>query len=49
MEIIDKIIKQTTEPKYKNVLWLNPETGELKMFGNNGWKTISGDSNGRSD
>ena len=42
MKIIDKIVKQTTEPKQKNVLWLNPKTGELKIFGNNGWETVGG-------
>lgn len=36
MKIIDKIVKQTTTPRDRNVLWLNPETNDIKFFGNNG-------------
>lgn len=40
MKIIDKIISQTGEPVMSNVMWHNPETGELKMFGSSGWKSV---------
>jgi hypothetical protein len=34
------------------VAWHNPETGELKMFGNKGWEVVGGkpgDDSGDSD
>lgn len=42
MKITDKIITSTIEPQQKNVLWHNPETGELKIFGNKGWEVVGG-------
>lgn len=40
MEIIDKIVKQTTEPKQKNVLWLNPKIKQMSIYSSNGWIKI---------
>lgn len=40
MKIIDKIVTSKTAPKNTNVLWHNPETGELKLFGNTGWEVV---------
>ena len=40
MKIIDKIVTQVTQPQQTNVLWHNPETGELKIFGNKGWEVV---------
>ena len=42
MKIIDKIVTSVTQPQQTNVLWHNPETGELKMFGNKGWEVVGG-------
>lgn len=42
MKITDKIITSTIEPQQKNVMWHNPETGELKMFGKDGWGVAGG-------
>ena len=42
MKIIDKIVTQVTQPQQTNVLWHNPETGELKIFGNKGWEVVGG-------
>lgn len=42
MKITDKIITSTIEPQQTNVLWHNPETGELKIFGNKGWEVVGG-------
>lgn len=42
MKITDKIVTSITQPQQTNVLWHNPETGELKMFGNNGWEVAGG-------
>lgn len=44
MKITDKIITSTIEPQQKNVMWHNPETGELKMFGKDGWQVVCGNS-----
>lgn len=42
MKIIEKIVTSVTQPQQTNVLWHNPETGELKMFGNKGWEVVGG-------
>jgi hypothetical protein len=42
MKITEKIVTSVTQPQYTNVLWHNPETGELKMFGNKGWEVVGG-------
>lgn len=42
MKITDKIVTSVTQPQHTNVLWHNPETGELKIFGNSGWEVIGG-------
>lgn len=42
MKITDKIVTSITQPQQTNVLWHNPETGELKMFGNKGWEVVGG-------
>lgn len=42
MKITDKIVTSVTQPQQTNVLWHNPETGELKMFGNKGWAVVGG-------
>lgn len=42
MKIINKIVTSQTAPKTTNVLWHNPETGELKIFGNTGWELAGG-------
>lgn len=44
MKIIDKIVASNTQPQVKNVAWHNSETGELKMFGSNGWEIVGGSS-----
>ena len=44
MKITDKIVTSITQPQQTNVLWHNPETGELKMFGNKGWEDVGGQS-----
>lgn len=41
-KIIDKIITSVHEPNNTKVVWHNPETGELKIFGNNGWEVVGG-------
>lgn len=42
MKITDKIVTLVTQPQQTNVLWHNPETGELKMFGKKGWEVVGG-------
>lgn len=42
MKITEKIVTSVTQPQQTNVLWHNPETGELKMFGNKGWEVVGG-------
>ena len=42
MKITEKIVTSVTQPQQTNVLWHNPETGELKMFGNKGWGVVGG-------
>lgn len=42
MKITEKIVTSITQPQQTNVLWHNPETGELKMFGNKGWEVVGG-------
>lgn len=46
MKITDKIVTSVTQPQQTNVLWHNPETGELKMFGNKGWEVVGGNPGG---
>lgn len=46
MKITDKIVTSVTQPQQTNVLWHNPETGELKMFGNKGWEVVGGSATG---
>lgn len=40
MEIIDKIVKSVSEPKQKNVLWLNPTTKNRLIYTSKGWIKI---------
>lgn len=42
MKITEKIVTSVTQPQHTNVLWHNPETGELKMFGDSGWEVVGG-------
>lgn len=42
MKITDKIVTSVTPPKQTNVLWHNPETGKLKIFGSKGWEGVGG-------
>lgn len=42
MKITDKIVTSVTQPQQTNVMWHNPETGELKIFGNKGWEITGG-------
>lgn len=42
MKITEKIVTSITQPQQTNVLWHNPESGELKMFGNKGWEVVGG-------
>lgn len=44
MIITDKIVTSVTPPKHNNVMWHNPETGELKIFGSKGWEVAGGGS-----
>jgi hypothetical protein len=46
MKITEKIVTSVTQPQQTNVLWHNPETGELKIFGNNGWEVVGGNPGG---
>lgn len=41
-KVIDKIITSVHEPDNTKVVWHNPETGQLKIFGNNGWEVVGG-------
>lgn len=40
MKITDKIVTSKIQPQQTNVVWHNPETGELKMFGEKGWEVV---------
>lgn len=42
MKITEKIVTSVTPPQQINVAWHNPETGELKIFGNKGWEVVGG-------
>lgn len=42
MKITDKIVTSKIQPTQTNVVWHNPETGELKIFGNTGWELAGG-------
>ena len=44
MKITEKIVTSVTQPQQTNVLWHNPETGKLKIFGNTGWEVVGGGS-----
>lgn len=46
MKITDKIVTSVTQPQQTNVMWHNPETGELKIFGNKGWEVVGGNPGG---
>lgn len=48
MKITEKIVTSVTQPQQTNVLWHNPETGELKMFGNKGWEVVGEGGSGVS-
>lgn len=43
-KVIDKIITSVYEPDNTKVVWHNPETRSLKIFGNNGWELAGGGS-----
>jgi hypothetical protein len=47
MKITDKIVTSKIAPKQLNVVWHNPDTGELKMF-NDGWKLVGGSASNSS-
>lgn len=40
MKTTDKIVTSVTAPQSTNVMWHNPETGKLKIFGNMGWEDV---------
>lgn len=42
MKITDKIVTSRIQPTQTNVVWHNPDTGELKMFGEKGWEIVGG-------
>ena len=44
MKIIEKIVTSVTQPPQINVMWHNPDTGEFKIFGSNGWEIVGGNS-----
>lgn len=44
MKILDKIVVSKNQPKSKNVLWYDSESGEQKAFTSKGWEAISGKS-----
>lgn len=46
MKITDKIVTSKIQPTQTNVVWHNPETGELKMFGEKGWEIVGGNPGG---
>lgn len=46
MKILDKIVVSKNQPKSKNVLWYDSESGEQKAFTSKGWEAISGKSGG---
>lgn len=46
MKITDKIVTSKIQPTQTNVVWHNPETGELKMFGEKGWEIVGGKNGG---
>lgn len=41
MKITDKIVTSKIQPTQTNVVWHNPETGELKMFNRKGWTLLN--------
>lgn len=41
-KIIYKVISSVYEPDNTKAIWHNPETGQLKIFGNTGWQVIGG-------
>lgn len=50
MKITDKIVTQVGQPSMTNVVWHNPDTNELKIYGKNGWETVGGSpDSGASD
>ena len=40
MKATDKIVISVIEPQQTNVLWLNPETKEKRIYSTNGWINI---------
>lgn len=44
MKTTDKIVTSVTAPQSTNVMWHNPETGKLKLFGQMGWEDVGGKS-----
>lgn len=42
MKVTDKIVTSVTAPKQTDVMWHNPNTGELKIFGKDGWEVVGG-------
>lgn len=44
MKILDKIVVSKNQPKSKNVLWYDSESGEQRAFTSKGWEAISGKS-----
>lgn len=49
MKITDKIVTSKIQPTQTNVVWHNPETGELKMFGEKGWEIAGGSAGSSND
>lgn len=46
MKITDKIVTSKIQPTQTNVVWHNPDTGELRMFGEKGWEVVGGKNGG---
>jgi hypothetical protein len=46
MKITDKIVTSRIQPTQTNVVWHNPDTGELRMFGEKGWEVVGGKNGG---
>lgn len=46
MKITDKIVTQIGQPSMTNVVWHNPDTNELKIYGKNGWEVVGGSPGG---
>lgn len=46
MKITDKIVTQIEQPSMTNVVWHNPDTNELKIYGKTGWEVVGGSPGG---